>query len=73
MNKKEPFDYSLCTYECRVRKKGVFGYKTRYVYMMKNKLIVCKEAYKKFPDKIIDLLPEMKIVWVYDKNKNGMQ
>lgn len=41
-DKTESFDYSQCKYECRLRKKGIFGYKTRFIYIMNNKLIICK-------------------------------
>lgn len=37
--------------------------------MLENKLIICNEPYKKHPDKVIDLTPELKVTWVYDKRK----
>lgn len=31
-----------------------------------------QEAYKKIPDTIIELFPEMKISWIYDNNSNQL-
>jgi len=45
----------------------MIGYKTKHVYMKDNLLILCNEPYKKYPDKIITLMPYMKVVWLLEK------
>ena len=38
---KPNFDYSNCDFECRVKKKTMFGTKKKYVYMKKQFIIIC--------------------------------
>jgi len=39
-NKKEDFNYTNCDFECRIKKKTMFGYKKKYVYVKKNLIII---------------------------------
>lgn len=39
--KKESFDYSNCDFECRIKKKTMFGTKKKYVYIKNKFIIIC--------------------------------
>ena len=38
--KKENYDYSDCEFECRIKKKTMFGTKLKYIYIKKNNIII---------------------------------